>query len=79
MNVAKRIQLNFQLNQSNDIPELKNLPDVTMLPIFYAEQRGIITESSAKEFRDKVYGIINGISGGVWALVGLAGERHGGG
>lgn len=73
MNAAKRIQLNLKLDRSTIFSELKHVPDTTMLPIYYAEQRGIITASLANEFKDKVFTIRYGIMGTMWAVVGLAG------
>lgn len=74
MNAAKRIQFNMKLVRNPDIPEFANVPDRTMLPIFYAEQRGAVTTELANEFMEKVYTVKYGVSYGVWAVVGLAGE-----
>lgn len=74
LNAAKRIQLNFNLKRSSQFPELKKVPDMTMLPIYYGEQTGKVTPKLANEFKAKVYAVKYGISGGVWALVGVAGR-----
>ena len=77
MNAAKRIQLNLNLKRSSVLPEFENIPDVTMLPIYYAEQKGAVTAELANEFKDEVFTIRYGVVGGLWALVGVAGRLRG--
>jgi len=74
MNAAKRIQVNLKLDKDSSIPELKNIPKSTMLPIYYAEQRGAVTAELANEFKDTVFTVRYGILGTVWAITGLAGK-----
>lgn len=78
LNAAKRIQVNLNLVCSDLYQDLRNVRDVTMLPIYWAEQSGQVTPDEANQFKSTVYAIKYGISGGVWGLVGLAGEtkRH---
>ena len=75
LNAAKRIQLNVNLKRNSKFSELKHIPEVTMLPIYYGEQTGKVTSDLANEFKEAVYAVKYGISGGVWALVGVAGRR----
>lgn len=74
MNAAKRIQVNLKLDRSNVLPELEGVRDSTMLPIYYAEQTGAVTTELANEFKSQVFTVRYGIMGGLWAVVGLAGE-----
>lgn len=77
MNAAKRIQVNLKLTRSSIYPELENVPDDTMLPIYYAEQRGAVTTELANEFKDQVFTVRYGVLGALWAIVGVAGELSG--
>jgi len=74
LNAAKRIQLNINLKRSSKFSELKHIPDVTMLPIYFGEQTGKVTPDLANKFKEAVYAVKYGISGGMWALVGVAGR-----
>ena len=74
MNAAKRIQLNLKLDRSTLFPEMENLRDSTMLPIYYAEQSGAVTASLANKFKNTVFTVRYGVLGSVWAIVGVAGQ-----
>ena len=73
LDAAKRIQVNFRLTKQG-LPQLSRLADVTMLPMYWVAQTGTITPDLATKFKSTVYTVEEGISGGVWALTGVAGE-----
>ena len=72
LKAEKRIQLNLLLQHCKNLPEIKDVPDV-MLPIFYGSEEGSISPNLANEFKSVVYSVKYGVTGGVWAVVGLAG------
>ncbi len=74
MVAAKRIQLSIKLDRSDRFPELKNIGDSTMIPIYYVDQGAEISSSLANQFISTVYTVQYGIMGTLWAVVGLAGE-----
>ena len=77
LDAAKRIQVNFRLTKHSDLPQLSSVADVTMLPMYWVAQTGTITPDLATKFKSTVYTVEEGISGGVWALTGVAGEGVG--
>ena len=72
MKAEKRIQLNFLLQKYKHLPEIENIPDV-MMPMFYASEEGSISPDLANEFKSVVYTVKYGVTGGIWAAIGLAG------
>ncbi len=76
LDAAKKLQVNLRLTRFSALPHLSSLRDVTMLPVYWVSQTGTIPANLAAEFAAKVYGVEDGIRGGVYAVTGLAGEHH---
>ena len=72
MKAEKRIQLNLLLKQYKRLPDISKVKNV-MLPIFYGCEEGSISPDLADEFKSAVYTVKYGVTGGIWAVVGLAG------
>ena len=72
MKAEKRIQLNLLLKHYKKIPEIAHVQDV-MLPIFYVSEEGSVSPDLANEFKSAVYTVKYGVTGGIWAVIGLAG------
>lgn len=72
LKAEKRIQLNFLLQQCKFLPEIEKIPNV-MLPIFYGSEEGSISPELANDFKSAVYTVKYGVTGGIWAAIGLAG------
>jgi hypothetical protein len=47
-----------------------------MLPIFYVSEEGSISPELANDFKSAVYTVKYGVTGGIWAAIGLAGQTH---
>ncbi len=75
MKAEKRIQLNLLLQQCKYLPEIERIPNV-MLPIFYGSEEGSISPELANDFKSAVYTVKYGVTGGIWAAIGLAGQAH---
>ena len=45
-----------------------------MLPIFYGSEEGSISPELANDFKSAVYTVKYGVTGGIWAAIGLAGQ-----
>ena len=73
LKAEKRIQLNFLLQQCKYLPEIEKIPNV-MLPIFYGSEEGSISPELANDFKSAVYTVKYGVTGGIWAAIGLAGQ-----
>lgn len=73
LKAEKRIQLNLLLQQCKYLPEIEKIPEV-MLPIFYASEEGSISPDLANDFKSAVYTVKYGVTGGIWAAIGLAGQ-----
>ena len=54
------------------LPEIATLRDV-MVPIFYASEQGSISPDLANEFKSAVYTVKYGVTGSIWAVIGVAG------
>ena len=72
LKAEKRIQLNLFLQKYKELPEISDVPNV-MIPIFYAAEEGSISPDLANEFKSAVYTVKYGVTGGIWAVIGLAG------
>ena len=72
MKAEKRIQLNLLLTHYKYLPEISDVRNV-MLPIFYASEEGSISPDLANDFKSAVYTVKYGVTGGIWAIIGLAG------
>ncbi len=73
LDAAKRLQVNLRLTRFS-LPQLSSLMDITMLPVYWVAQTGKIPSDLAQEFRTKVYGLVDEISGGVYGLIGFSGK-----
>lgn len=72
LKAEKRIQLNLLLTHYKYLPEIAAVRDV-MLPIFYASEQGSISPDLANEFKSAVYTVKYGVTGSIWAVIGVSG------
>ena len=72
LKAEKRIQLNLLFQHCNYLPEIEKISDV-MLPIFYVSEEGSVSPDLANDFKSVVYTVKYGVTGGLWAAIGLAG------
>ena len=73
LKAEKRIQLNLLLQKCKYLPEVEEIPNV-MLPIFYGSEEGSISPDLANDFKSAVYTVKYGVTGGIWAAIGCAGQ-----
>ncbi|XP_011408057.2 PREDICTED: lysosome membrane protein 2-like [Amphimedon queenslandica] len=75
LHAAKRLQINIQLKQYEDIPDLSHLPiNTTYLPLLWVEETGSLNESIASTFRDTVYKPINTIQISAITVASVSGQ-----